>query len=186
MMKIATGLFKQARNLAHSLRRLTTSKGEGAARRSIGGRAHTLLTHGDEGGALVEIALAVPALLAVFTGIVAFGLAYSNQLTLTQAVGSAGQYLTQIRTSTTDPCLDTFNALKNAAPTLNSGSIVFTVSLNGTTPTMNGNSCAGSQTLLVQGTPVMVYATYPCGLSVLGSKFGNSCQIAAKVTEYEY
>jgi Flp pilus assembly protein TadG len=186
MMKIAMGLLKQAKNLTHSLRRLVTSKEEGAGRRSIGSRAHTLFSHGDEGGALVEIALAVPALLGVFTGIVAFGLAYSNQVTLTQGVGAAGQYLTQIRTSTTDPCLDTFNALKSAAPSLTPASITYTVTLNGTTPTMNGNSCPGSQTLLVQGTPVMVYATYPCGLSILGAKFGSSCQIAAKVTEYEY
>jgi Flp pilus assembly protein TadG len=183
-MKITSGLHRQARIFTRSLRRLLTLKGEGAARHSTGGRAHTLFARSEEGGALVEMALTVPVLLGVLTGIVTFGVAYSNQLALTQAVGSAGQYLATIRTSTTDPCLDTFNYLKKAAPGLTSANINFTPTFNGVVPTMNGNSCPGTQ--LVQGTPSAVYATYPCGLSVYGVKLASSCQFAAKVTEYEY
>ena len=89
----------------------------------IRGRARAALAKSEEGGALVEVALTVPVLLGVMTGIITFAIAYSNQLTLTQAVGSAGQYLAQIRTSTTNPCADTFTALKNAAPGLNSAKI---------------------------------------------------------------
>ena len=61
-----------------------------------------------------------------------------------------------------------------------------TVTMNGTTPTQTGNSCAGSQTNLVQGSPVTVYATYPCTLAVYGVSFASGCQLSAKVTEYEY
>ena len=54
----------------------------------------------------------LPLLLLVFTGIFDFGIAYYNQLTLTQAVGAGAQYLQQIRTSTTDPCADTLTAIR--------------------------------------------------------------------------
>ncbi len=185
-MKITNGLRRQARNFTRSLRRLVASRAESKANRSISDRAHSWFSRGDEGGALIEVALTVPVLLGVLTGLITFGVAYSNQLTLTQAVGSAGQYLSQIRTSTTDPCKDTFNALTKAAPSLTPANITFTMTLNGTTPTMNGNSCAGSQSLMVQGAPVMVYATYPCALSIYGAKLAGSCSLAAKVTEYEY
>jgi len=157
-----------------------------ALRHSIGGRAHASLAHGDDGGALLEIALTMPVLLGIVTGICAFGITFSNQLTLTQAVGSAGQYLAQIRTTSTNPCADTFTALKNAAPNLLPANISMTVVMNGTTPTQTGNSCSGAQTNLVQGSSVTVYATYPCSLNIYGVKFGSSCQLSAKVTEYEY
>lgn len=160
------------------------ARSEEGAIRPNGGRARAALARSDEGGALVEIALTVPVLLGVLTGIITFGIAFSNQLTLTQAVGSAGQYLSQIRTSTTNPCADTFTALKNAAPGLTSANITMTVTMNGTATT--ANTCSGKQTQLVQGSPVSVYATYPCSLSIYGVTFANSCQLTAKVTEYEY
>jgi Flp pilus assembly protein TadG len=160
---------------------------ESARPRSVGARAS--LSRGDQGGALIEIALTVPVLLGVLTGICTFGIAFSNQLTLTQAVGSGGQYLSQIRTTTTNPCADTFTAIKNAAPNLTSSKISVTVTMNGTTPSQSGNTCPGDQTDLVQGGPVSVSATYPCALNTM-PMFGNtllgSCQLQAKVTEYEY
>ena len=181
-MKILSGLLGQARIITRSLNCLAAAKGNGARPRSIGGRAS--LSRGDEGGALIEIALTVPILLGVLTGICTFGIAYSNQLTLTQAVGTAGQYLAQIRTTSTDPCSDAFTALKNAAPGLKSANIALTTTMNGTAVT--GTSCSGDQTDLIQGGPVSVYATYPCSLSIYNLKFAGSCQLTAKVTEYEY
>ena len=156
------------------------------ASKSLGGRLRAWLSHGDEGGALIEIALTVPVLLGLVTGICTFGIAFSNQLTLTQAVGTAGQYLAQIRTTSTNPCADAFTALKNAAPNLKPANIAMTVIMNGTTPTQTGNSCSGAQTNLVQGSSVTVQATYPCTLAIYGVSFASGCQLTAKVTEYEY
>jgi hypothetical protein len=34
--------------------------------------------------------------------------------------------------------------------------------------------------------PVTVYATYPCNIAVYGITIFSSCQLQAKVTEYEY
>ena len=164
-MNILGGLRKQARMLSSYRRRAALGRNE-------------------EGGALVELALTVPVMLGLITAIVTFGIAFSNQVTLTQAVGSAGQYLSQIRSSSTDPCEDTYTALTNAAPGLSAASISLTTTLNGNKNT--GNTCSGKQTQLVQGGTVTVYATYPCTLSIYGVSFASSCQLTAQVTEYEY
>jgi Flp pilus assembly protein TadG len=152
----------------------------------VGGNGCASFSRGEEGGALIEIALTVPVLLGVLTGICTFGIAYSNQLTLTQAVGTAGQYLAQIRTTSTDPCSDVYTALKNAAPGLDTTKTGFslTTTMNGTANT--GTTCSGKQTELIQGGTVTVYATYPCSLSVYNLSFATSCKLTAKVTEYEY
>ena len=146
-------------------------------------RIGALLQSGSEGGALTETALLLPVFLTLVTGIFAFSVAFSNELTLTSAVGAGAQYLQSIRTSSSDPCADTLTAITNAAPSLNASSISLTFSLNGTTVT--GNSCSGDESDLVQGAPVTVSATYPCALPIYGTKF-SGCQLAAKVTEYEY
>jgi Flp pilus assembly protein TadG len=138
-----------------------------------------------KGGSLVEMAVALPMLLAVVTGIFTFGIAFYNQLTLTSAVGAGAQYLQVIRTSTSDPCADTFTAIKAAAPGLNASKISLKFNLNGTAAT--GDSCPGDQVDLVQGSQVTVSATYPCSLAgVYGAKFTGSCELASKVSEYEY
>jgi len=143
----------------------------------------TRLQSDEQGSSLIEIALATPVLLTLFTGICAFAIAFNNQLTLTDAVGTGAQYLQLIRTSSTDPCADTVTAITNAAPNLNVSNISLTFNFNGTVTT--AKKCPGYQTDLVQGQPVSVSATYPCTLAVYGQTF-SACQLSAKVTEYEY
>jgi Flp pilus assembly protein TadG len=138
----------------------------------------------EDGAALVEIALSLPVLLAVLTAIFSFGIAFSNQLTLTQAVGTGAQFLQQIRATTTDPCADTINAISSAAPTLKKASITLALTMNGST--VSASSCSGSQSNLIQGQAVTVAATYPCNLMVYGVKFTSGCLLGAQVTEYEY
>jgi len=147
-------------------------------------RSQALLRRGEVGAALVELAVTMPILLALITGIFSFGLAFNHALTLTSAVGAGGQYLQLIRTSTTDPCADTFAAIGSAAPGLTAGNISLSFNLNGTTVT--GNTCPGDQSYLASGAPVTITATYPCSLSIVGSKFSSGCQLWAKVTEFEY
>jgi Flp pilus assembly protein TadG len=182
-------LQRQAQIQGSRLSGTAPPNGEDVGDRAKGSRIRGLFTRGEEGGALIEMALTAPALLLLFTGLITFAMAYKNQIVLTQATGVAGQYLSQIRTTSTNPCSDVFTALKNAAPGLNSANITVSVTMNGTTPTQTGNTCSGSQTDLVQGSPVTVYATYPCTLSIYsvgGFQLGSSCQLQAKVTEYEY
>ena len=135
------------------------------------------------GSTLLEVAISLPLLLMVFTGIFSFAIAYNNEIVLTQGVGAGGEYLQLIRTTTSDPCADTLTAIKNAAPNLNSSNIALTITMNGVAE--SGNSCSGAQTNLVAGVPVTVKATYPCKLQVYGMVF-PSCTLTAQVTEYEY
>jgi Flp pilus assembly protein TadG len=137
-----------------------------------------------DGNVIVEMALALPVLMILFTGVMSFAFAYNNQIVLTQAVGTGAQYLQQLRGNTTDPCKDTLTAIENAAPYLTASNITLTVTLNGSK--VGGNSCSGDQTDLSQGTPVTVQASYPCTLSIYSMKFASSCQLSAEVTEYEY
>lgn len=185
-MTSAGSLLGQAKIFSQRLLRVGLRRGRCVASGAFNHSWRSSLAGSEEGGALVEIALVTPVLLGVLTGIITFGLAFSNQLTLTQAVGTAGQYLSQIRTSTADPCADTLKALKNAAPNLVAANIAMTVTINGTSST--STSCTNMQTTLVnaQGMPVTVYATYPCGLAIYGVRVAGSCQLAARVTEYEY
>jgi len=142
------------------------------------------LSIGGEGNALIEIALVLPILLAVVTAIGAFGLAFNNELTLTSAVGAGAQQLQLVRTTTSNPCADVLSVIQAAAPNLQTANIGVSITMNGVTVT--GGSCSGDQSDLIEGQPVTVLATYPCALAIFGTKFTNACQLAAKVTEYEY
>jgi Flp pilus assembly protein TadG len=143
-----------------------------------------LLRGGDEGSTLVEFALILPAFMMLITALCTFAIAFSNELTLTSAVGSGAQYLQLIRTTTTNPCADTLTAIESAAPSLTPASISLTFSFNGTNVT--GNTCSGDQSYLIQGQPITVSATYPCTLQIYAVRFTSACQLSAKVTEYEY
>jgi Flp pilus assembly protein TadG len=137
-----------------------------------------------DGNIIVEMALALPVLMLLFTGVMSFATAYGNQLQLTQAVGIGGEVLQQSRGSTTDPCKTTLTAIENAAPYLTASSISLTLTMDGTKAT--GSSCSGDQVDLVQGTPVTVQATYPCVLGIYNMKFTTTCTLSSQVTEYEY
>jgi Flp pilus assembly protein TadG len=155
---------------------------------SIVRRVRALLRRGEEGSALVEVALTMPILMAAITAVATFAIGFNNQLTLTSAVGSGAQYLQLIRTTTSDPCAQTLTAIENAAPSLTGSSIKLSFNFNGTVVT--GNSCPNATSDLAQLQPVTVSATYPCVISIMpmgyGTNFVSSCQLSAKVTEYEY
>jgi Flp pilus assembly protein TadG len=147
-------------------------------------RGRGLRFRGEEGNAIIEIAMVLPVFLAFVTGVGSFAIALGNQLTLIQATGAGGQYLQQIRTTTTNPCADTLTAITNASPSLASANIGLTLTMNGTK--VNATSCSGDQSDLIEGGAVTVATTYPCSLSVYGIHFANSCSLSAQVTEYEY
>src|ERR1700755_2522690 len=80
--------------------------------------------HSDEQGqAMVEIALVLPVLLLVVTGILTFGLAWNNYVTLTEATNVGARALAISRGATTDPCAVAANAVIAAAPLLNSSNL---------------------------------------------------------------
>jgi len=170
------------RNLKH-----TTSAGRASVKgRSIGRRLCAFLHSGDDGQAVVEIALMLPAVLVLLSGIFSAGLFLSNQQALTQAVGIGGNVLAADRmNSTNDPCLDVYTAITTAAPQLTPSRITLTVTMNGTAVT--AKTCSGDGTAdLVEGTSASVAATYPCPLAVIGVSVVPGLNCTAKVTEMVY
>lgn len=147
----------------------------------------------ERGNALVEFALVLPMMMIVITGLFSFGITLNNRLELTQAVGNGGQYLQLIHGNTTDPCRDTAAAVQGNATNLKGGNLNLTLTLtdnNGNSTVESGAAsnftCAGQQSKLVSGGSATVAATYPCTLFVYGLNLGNSCQLSAQVTEFEY
>jgi Flp pilus assembly protein TadG len=157
-------------------------------RRSLSRRLRAFLRSGNEGSALVELALVMGPMLAVMTAIFTFAIAFSNQLTLTQAVGAGAQYLQVREATSTNPCSDALTAIEASAPSLTPGSINVYVAINGVATTQTGNSCPNAA--LISGDPVSVAATYPCALSIMalgyGTQFISKCTLTAKSTEYVY
>lgn len=185
-MKIATSGRGQRKLDARSVRQAEEVRAFGNVRRAGRGRGRLRRFFQDEGGtALVEFTLTLPILVAVLTGIFELGIAFNNQLELTQAVGAGAQYLQQIRSTTADPCKDTMTAIKSSAPSLNASNITLTLTMNGNSP-VTGSTCSGDQSELGFLEPATVYATYPCNISIYGFTFSSACKLSAQVTEYEY
>ncbi len=145
----------------------------------------------EHGNAVVEFALTLPILMGLLMAIFEFGIAFNNQLQLTQAVGAGAQYLQLIRQTTTDPCKDTLTTIENSAPTLKPSSITLTLTMSGDSP-VTASTCSGDQSELGQGDPVTVYASYPCNITIFCMNLGSlstrtfNCNLTAQVTEYEY
>jgi Flp pilus assembly protein TadG len=177
--------------IGRRMRHCAGRNGRETERRSIVRRVRAFCFGHEEGNSLVEFALTLPILMAVLMAIFEFGIAFNNQLQLTQAVGAGAQYLQTARQATTDPCQDTLNMIKNSAPTLNPANISLTLTMDGNTP-VSESSCSGDESELVQGYPATVYASYPCNITLFGINLGGlttrkfTCNLTAQVTEYEY
>ena len=145
------------------------------------------LVRGECGQSLVEGAVVLPLLLLVVMGVLAFGLAFNNYIALTEATGVGARQLAISRGTTLDPCATVAAAISGAAPLLRASGISYTLNLNGTT--YNANSCPSSTTTsgpagrLQQGTTVVVRATYPCQLFVMGTNLVPACNLTAQTSE---
>jgi Flp pilus assembly protein TadG len=140
---------------------------------------HQILTLlGERGSALVEMALIMPMLLVLTTGIFVFGIAMNNYVTLTNAVSTGARTVALNAQLTTDPCAVAAQAVEAAAPGLNPNLMTFSYTFNGSP--YSGTSCnsssldTGAALNLASGTTVSVTATYPLNLSVFGSQMSPS------------
>ena len=139
----------------------------------------------NDGQSLVEFALALPVLLMVVTGIMAFGVVFNHYLMLTEATSVGARQLTVSRGQTLDPCQTFSAAVSAAAPLLKVSSLTFTLTLNGDTYT--GTSCSGSATSgapadMILGTNAVVKVTYPYSLGIFRSIVSNGL-LTAQTTE---
>jgi Flp pilus assembly protein TadG len=140
-----------------------------------------------EGQAMVEMALVLPVLLLVVTGILTFGLAFNNYILLTEATSVGARTLAISRGETTDPCAAAAAAVYAAAPMLVPANLTFSFVLNGAT--YQGASCnSGSTTTgaagnLKQGSYARVTVDYPCSLAVYGANYAPNCSLQSQISE---
>lgn len=140
---------------------------------------------GTEGGAIVEMALALPLILLIMTGIFSFSIALYQKLQLAEAVGNAGRQLAVARGSI-DPCQDATNNIYTAAPGLTQSNITLTFTINGTNYGSGVTTCPGpggtKNTDMVQGQTAVIQATYPTTVFAYGAQFGN-ITLGSQITE---
>jgi Flp pilus assembly protein TadG len=152
----------------------------------------------EQGGALVEMALVMPIMLAMLTGIFSFSIVLYQKLQLSEAISNAGRVMALER-GDTDPCATTASAIYAAAPTLAKSSMTLTFVLGGTNTSgtvTGGTSYGGTKgaaptcttagnggaAALQTGWPAQIQATYPCSFFVFNAKLG-SCSVTTQVTE---
>jgi Flp pilus assembly protein TadG len=160
------------------------------------------LARRQQGGALIEFALLLPLLMLILLGIISFGIAFNNQITLTNAVNDAAQAVMAAPGVISDPCQSANNALAVAAANLNNSAIYgtnplsFTVSAytNVTTPnttssykvvfpSTSGALCPSEEAFITEGQQVAVTATYGCKLNFFGYNFAPNCVLTAQAAE---
>jgi len=152
----------------------------------------------EQGQALVEFAFTLPLLLLIMFGIIAFGVTLNNYIVLENAVNASAQYLSTLRSATTDPCVATAAVFYSVAPSLTPSQTTWTIKLSqsstGTPATYTyttvasnvtggagSPSCPGGQShMTLPGYPAQVAVTYPCTLASFAFNF--SCNISATAT----
>lgn len=152
------------------------------------------LAEHESGQALVEMALALPLLLLVLTGIMSFGIILEQYqvLTISASDGARAFALSRNQTSpalaASDPCAYAAYITNQAATSLNSADITYTMYYTppgGSTSTYTGvtatSGCAGKTlgTSDINGT-IQVVAHYPVAPLVFGWASKNlSLQVSA-------
>jgi len=153
---------------------------------SFAARLRALMGSGTHGAALVEMAVALPPLLLLITGVAAFSTALAQKLELAEAVSNGGHFLATDR-GDHDPCTSAYKAVDAAAPTLNSANIQLTITLNGvgTGPSATP-SCPGAtgqpNANLVLGGNAKIAATYTCSIRAYGYSYPG-CGLSTSLTE---
>jgi Flp pilus assembly protein TadG len=142
----------------------------------------------ERGSAAVELALTLPILLLLLTGIFSFGTYLQQYMQLTDAVNVGAMWLAVNRDKTLDPCNLAYTAVVNAAPNLTLTGSNFTYNLDGNAE--SGSSCSsassdtGAPSYMVQGTPVTVTVqNYPCSLFTFMGDLAPSCTMTVSLTE---
>jgi Flp pilus assembly protein TadG len=154
------------------------------------------ITREERGQSLLEFALVFPLLMTTLLGILVFGVAYSNYLTLTNGTFLGTQALSISRGQDTtglaynDPCQTTYLALHAASPTLNTSNLKFTITVtpaSGSAQTFCTSTanpaCKSDSSYLVSGSEATVTVTYPCNLQMFEWNPVPNCNLSASTTE---
>ncbi len=146
---------------------------------------HSVFGGRNEGSAIVEMAVTLPIMMAVMTGIFSFSIALYQKLQLAEAVSNAGHVLATDR-GDNDPCTTATNAIYAAAPGLAHANLTLTYTLNGHAYAAGTTACAASggaaNSYMVANGSAQIQATYTCSLAVYGMHY-TSCSVQSQITE---
>jgi Flp pilus assembly protein TadG len=199
-MKRLSNMRSQALALMHGFYSATAPGRACARARFIGGRLRAFLRSKSEGQSLVELALLLPMMMMLLTGIFSIGVAMCSDVALNNAVDVGARYLAiEGNTSGTtsgnlaDPCQAVFSQMMGSSSTLNPANITVTYTLvNGASSTKIGpftgtaaNTCSNESAAFGSGGSFTIIATYPCNIGVYGVNF-SGCQITASSNQYIY
>lgn len=152
----------------------------------------------ERGSSTLELALSLPLLLLMVTGIFSLGLLLKQDFQLTDAVNTGAKLLSIERSQTLDPCALVYSTVTQAAPGLDPAALQFRFQLNSTwypsattyytgaaTSCSSSSSSSGAAGNLVQNQPITVVAIYPCTLIFFGSSPVPNCFASAQLSELE-
>lgn len=131
----------------------------------------------DDGGSLVEMAVALPVVMLLITGIVSCGLMLSSYLLLSHATDVGARNFALSRGATTNPCADAVAVIQASAPTIAASNVTYTFKIGSDTFTGNSSGFSGTAASdcsqlgtadMVAGTKVSVTISYPVKLMIYG------------------
>lgn len=130
---------------------------------SLVSRVRRFSVSDSEGGALVEMAVTLPLMMFLITGLCFMGLAVDNYIILAHANDVGARYLALRRGQLTDPCAQTITAIQNAAPGLNTSQLSydFTIGSSGTMQSTASCTSATADMAPSATATVKVYYNYP-------------------------
>jgi hypothetical protein len=157
-------------------------------------RAVSLLSCNDQGGALVEMAIALPVMLLIVTAIVSFGMLLSGYQTISHAVDVGARNLALSRGESTNPCADAVTVIQHSAPTFTTTDLTYTFKIgsdtfSGSSTGFSGSSSTDCSVLgvsdMVAGETASVSVSYPFQLMIYGwsAKTMNVTAIASEVIQ---
>jgi Flp pilus assembly protein TadG len=135
-----------------------------------------------DGGSIIEMALVVPIMMMMITGLFSIGIALNNYMELTNGVDAGARAFALSRGITvssgsgssqiTDPCAYAVSTAKASGPVLSSSAATFSITWtpNGGSATKYSTTCNGIT--LTSGDTVQVQVTYPVSMIVYGWKPG--------------
>lgn len=140
-------------------------------------RSGPLVRGGERGGALVEMAIALPVMMLLITAVVSFGLLLSSYLVVSHAVDVGARNLALSRGASTNPCSDAVTVIQNSAPTLAASSLTYTFKIgadtfSGSSTGFSGTDSSSCSQLgvsdMVAGDTATVTVSFPMQLAVYG------------------
>ena len=147
----------------------------GSAKRRLIARAALDLSQREQGGALVEMAISLPLMMLLITGMISFGILLSSYLMVSHAVDVGARNLAVSRGTSTNPCSDAVTVIQNAAPSYATANLTYTFQIGADTFSGASNGFSGTASTdcsvagvadMVSGGNATVSVTYPFQLSV--------------------